>query len=154
MRCRAILEVCPLKTAYHNSVRHALEADGWTITDDPLPLRVGTRDLYIDLGAERLLAAERGSEKIAVEIKTFGGVSPIASLEQALGQFVLYSDALELLCLGLTKLEEGSANFSDISLVKCYSDVNVFGVPDMAIQGNCVITNKQVPNVMVLQQPQ
>lgn len=87
----------PAKDRYHNAVRHALEADGWTITDDPLPLRVGTRDLYVDLGAERLLAAERGSEKIAVEIKTFGGVSPIASLEQALGQFVLYSDALELL---------------------------------------------------------
>jgi XisH protein len=87
----------PAKDRYHNAVRQALESDGWTITDDPLPLRVGTRDLYIDLGAERLLAAERGSEKIAVEIKTFGGVSPIASLEQALGQFVLYSEALELL---------------------------------------------------------
>ena len=85
------------KDRYHNAVRHALEADGWTITDDPLPLRVGTRDLYVDLGAERLLAAERGSEKIAVEIKSLVGPSPIASLEQALGQFVLYNDALELL---------------------------------------------------------
>lgn len=87
----------PVKDRYHDAVRQALESDGWTITDDPLSLRVGTRDLYIDLGAEKLLAAERGSEKIAVEIKSFGGVSPIASLEQALGQFVLYSDALELL---------------------------------------------------------
>jgi XisH protein len=87
----------PARDRYHNAVRHALEADGWTITADPLTLRVGTRDLYVDLGAERLLAAERGSEKIGVEVKTLGGISPIASLEQALGQFTLYSDALELL---------------------------------------------------------
>jgi hypothetical protein len=87
----------PARDRYHNSVRQALEADGWKITDDPLPLRVGARDLYVDLGAEKLLAAERGSEKIAVEIKTLLGPSPIASLEQALGQFILYSDALELL---------------------------------------------------------
>jgi XisH protein len=87
----------PAKDRYHDAVRQALETDGWTITADPLTLRVGTRDLYIDLGAEKLLAAERGSEKIAVEVKTLGGPSPIASLEQALGQFVLYSDALELL---------------------------------------------------------
>jgi hypothetical protein len=87
----------PAKDRYHITVRQALVADGWTITADPLPLRVGARDLYIDLGAEKLLAAERGSEKIAVEVKTFAGPSPVASLEQALGQFVLYSDALELL---------------------------------------------------------
>jgi hypothetical protein len=87
----------PAKDYYHNVVRLALEAEGWTITADPLTLRVGTRDLYVDLGAEKLIAAERGSEKIGVEVKTLGGISPIASLEQALGQFVLYSDALELL---------------------------------------------------------
>jgi hypothetical protein len=65
----------PAKNRYHNAVRHALESDGWNTTDNPLPLRVGTRDLYVNLGAERLLAAERGSEKIAVEIKTFGGAA-------------------------------------------------------------------------------
>jgi hypothetical protein len=53
----------PAKDRYHKAVRHALESDGWTITADPLTLRVGTRDLYVDLGAEKLLAAERGSEK-------------------------------------------------------------------------------------------
>ena len=87
----------PAKDRYPHAVRYALEADGWTITADPLTLRVGTRDLYVDLGAEKLLAAERGNEKIAIEIKTLSGPSPIASLEQAIGQFILYSDALELL---------------------------------------------------------
>jgi XisH protein len=87
----------PARDRHHQAVRHALEADGWTITADPLTLRIGSRDLYVDLGAERLLAAERGQEKIAVEIKALSGGSPIANLEQAIGQFVLYSDALETL---------------------------------------------------------
>ena len=86
----------PARDRLHFIVRHALEADGWTITADPLSLRLGTRDLYIDLGAERLLAAERDSQKIAVEIKALSGPSPVADLERALGQFVLYTDALEL----------------------------------------------------------
>jgi XisH protein len=39
----------------------------------------------IDLGAEKLIAAERGSEKIAVEIKSFSGASFINDLENAWG---------------------------------------------------------------------
>jgi hypothetical protein len=31
--------------------------DGWTITDDPLILSYGSRDLYVDLGAERDMIA-------------------------------------------------------------------------------------------------
>jgi hypothetical protein len=59
-----------------------------------LRLPVGTRDLFVDLGAERLLAAERGGERIAVEVKSFSGVSLIADLEWALGQYILYHDAM------------------------------------------------------------
>ena len=50
----------------------------------------------IDLGAERLLAAERAGEKIAVEIKTFLGDSPITDYHGALGQFLNYRLALEI----------------------------------------------------------
>ena len=75
-------------------MRHALERDGWTITHDPLRLSVRRRKLYVDLGAERLLAAEKGVRKIAVEIKTFAGPSDVRDLEDALGQFVLYEHAL------------------------------------------------------------
>ena len=39
------------------------------ITHDPYHIDLGFVDLYIDLGAERLLAAIKESEKIAVEIK-------------------------------------------------------------------------------------
>jgi hypothetical protein len=85
------------KDIFHHHVRHALEKDGWTITDDPFSLRWLGRTLQIDIGAERLIAAERGSEKIAVEIKSFVGASAMADLENALGQFVLYRSALKTL---------------------------------------------------------
>lgn len=48
---------------FHYAVRHALERDGWTITDDPLRIEWGGATIKIDLGAERLLAAEREGEK-------------------------------------------------------------------------------------------
>ena len=43
----------PAKDIYHNTVRTALEKDGWTITNDPLPLKIGKRTLSVDLGAEK-----------------------------------------------------------------------------------------------------
>jgi hypothetical protein len=84
----------PARDAFHEHVRHALERDGWTITHDPLHIKLKKRNLYVDLGAERLLAAEKGPRKIAVEIKTFGGPSDVRDLEEAVGQFVLYDLAL------------------------------------------------------------
>lgn len=87
----------PAKDIYHNTVRNALLKDGWNITDDPFILKWGTRDLYIDLGAEKVIAAEKGEQKIAVEIKSFIGASPVANLENALGQYILYYDILNRL---------------------------------------------------------
>ncbi len=58
----------PAKDIYHKQVRNALQNAGWTITHDPFVLKWGLRDLFIDLGAERLFAAEKGAEKIAVEV--------------------------------------------------------------------------------------
>ncbi|MCB9298892.1 MAG: XisH family protein [Lewinellaceae bacterium] len=80
---------------YHDIVRAALERDGWLITDDPLRIEVGDRTIKIDLGAERLIAAEKGEEKIAVEIKSFVGVSQLQDFYMALGQFSYYQVALE-----------------------------------------------------------
>lgn len=54
------------KDLYHEHVRTALIKDGWTITDDPLSMKWLGTALQIDLGAERLIAAEKGTEKIAV----------------------------------------------------------------------------------------
>ncbi len=87
----------PAKDLYHDTVKTALIKDGWTITHDPLSLRIGKKDLFIDLGAEKLLAAEKGNAKIAIEIKSFVSPSIIQDLENALGQFVLYQNALRIL---------------------------------------------------------
>jgi XisH protein len=84
----------PAKDIYHATVKAALIKDGWTITDDPLNLKIGTRNTAIDLGAEKIIAAERGKEKIAVEVKSFISPSPISDLEKAWGQFFLYARAL------------------------------------------------------------
>ncbi len=75
----------PARDLYHNAVVNALVKDGWSITHDPYTLSIGFRDVYIDLGAERVIAAERGRDKIAVEIKTFQGASDIRDLEIAIG---------------------------------------------------------------------
>ena len=83
------------KDLYHNAVRHGLEREGWTITQDPLEIDFGDVLLKIDLGAEQLIAAEKQSEKIAVEIKSFLGVSTIYQFHLALGQYYNYRFALK-----------------------------------------------------------
>jgi glutamine cyclotransferase len=86
----------PAKDIYHEMVKNALTKDGWTITDDPLKLIIGSRSLYVDLGAEKLIAAQKEEQKIAVEIKSFLSPSPINDLENALGQYVLYQNILKV----------------------------------------------------------
>jgi XisH protein len=83
------------KDIYHSTVRVALEKDGWTITDDPLTLKFGGRSAFVDLGVEKLFAAEKADKRIAVEVKSFISPSPVKDLEQALGQYIMYSQILE-----------------------------------------------------------
>ena len=81
----------PARNLEHAAVVQALKADGWTITHDPLPIRYGGRRLFVDLGAERsTIGAERGSERIAVEISSFVADSPVRDLQEVVGQFVIY----------------------------------------------------------------
>ncbi len=85
----------PRKDLYHDVVVEALEASGWTITDDPLHVEFGTVDLYVDLGAERtVVGAQMGDLKIAIEIKSFVGASAVRDLEMAVGQYNVYRDTL------------------------------------------------------------
>ncbi|MEH1849764.1 MAG: element excision factor XisH family protein [Nostoc sp.] len=84
----------PSRDIYHNHVKNALLKDRWTITHDPLKLEMGKKDLYVDLGAEQLIAAENAERKIAVEIKSFVGRSDIDDLEKALRQYIFYKDIL------------------------------------------------------------
>lgn len=83
------------KDIYHETVKTALIKDGWTITNDPLSLAVGGRTVYVDLGAEKLLAAEKDNQRIAVEVKSFVRPSPVQDLENALGQYVLYRSLMQ-----------------------------------------------------------
>jgi XisH protein len=80
---------------YHDIVKRALQRDGWTITHDPFPLKIGKKRLSADLGAERLISAETATRKIVVEVKSFIGQSDVKDLEQALGQYVLYRQILD-----------------------------------------------------------
>ena len=84
----------PAKDRVHDQVVNALKKDGWTVTHDPFKVRWKTRKLLVDLGAEKLIAAERDTDKIAVEIKSFIGANDLEDLYQAIGQFVLYRKAL------------------------------------------------------------
>jgi hypothetical protein len=84
------------KDLFHDIVRRALEKEGWTITDDPLFISFGGVDMYIDLGAEQIIGAERNGEKIAIEVKSFVGPSETTEFNAALGQFLKYQLALEV----------------------------------------------------------
>ena len=86
----------PAKDIFHAIVRSALEKEGWKITHDPLYLKVDEDKLYVDLGAENnLLGAERYGQKIAVEIKSFLGLSLINDFHEAIGKAWNYKVVLE-----------------------------------------------------------
>lgn len=80
---------------FHFAVKKALEKEQWLVTDDPFRMEVGGTRFEIDLGAEQLLAASRGEEKIAVEVKSFLSDSPLTDYHAALGQFMNYRLALK-----------------------------------------------------------
>ena len=42
-----------------------------------------------------MTSIERQTEKIAVEVKVFGGASPITGLQKAVGQYLLYQSLLK-----------------------------------------------------------
>lgn len=84
-----------MRDTYHYVVIKGLQKEGWTITHDPLFLRVSKkRTVEIDLGAEKLIGAEKDNTKIAVEIKSFINKSELHDFYKALGQNNFYSLAL------------------------------------------------------------
>lgn len=78
------------KDKFHDAVKNALIKEDWTITDDPLFLQFGGVDLYVDLGAEKLIAAQKENQKIAIEVKSFLSYSVISDFHQAVGQVMNY----------------------------------------------------------------
>ncbi|MTJ15229.1 fatty-acid oxidation protein subunit alpha [Anabaena sp. UHCC 0187] len=84
------------KDLFHQAVKQALIKNGWTITSDPLIIRIERVKLEIDLAAEKVFAAEKDEQKIAVEVKSFINPSAISDFHNALGQFLNYRLALEM----------------------------------------------------------
>ncbi len=89
----------PRKDIYHETVKRALIKDDWTITHDPFSFKfsfkLGQKYLFADLGAERLISADKGFRQIIIEVKSFVGRSEVNDLENAVGQYVLYQQALK-----------------------------------------------------------
>lgn len=85
------------KDFYHQIVKLALEQEGWKITHDPYKLTEWDPDWEIDLGAERLIAAEKDAELIAIEIKSFLEISFAYEFHRALGQYINYRGGLTML---------------------------------------------------------
>ena len=83
------------KDILHEVVRQVLELDGWKITHDPLELREYDPEWAVDFGAEKIIAAERGLEKIAVEVKSFRETSFAHEFHGILGQYLNYRSGLK-----------------------------------------------------------
>ncbi len=51
--------------------------------------------MYVDLGAMKaILAAEKDNRQIAVEVQSFLGESFVRSLQEAVGQYVVYREVM------------------------------------------------------------
>jgi hypothetical protein len=83
------------KDLFHDNVREALLKEGWVITHYPLRVPIDGSYMEIDMAAEILFGAERGGEKIAVEVKCFLGKSFMNNFHEAMGQYLDYRSALE-----------------------------------------------------------
>ncbi len=78
------------KDKYHEHVKEALIKDGWEITHDPyiIVLEKGKEKHEVDFGKENLFAAQKGGQKIAIEVKCFLSESTMYDYHNALGQYV------------------------------------------------------------------
>jgi len=83
------------KDKYHAQVREALENDGWTITNDPLTVAYNANDLETEPDVEKLIGAEKGRRRIALEIKNFVEGLEVPAFYQAFGQYLVHQMAFD-----------------------------------------------------------
>jgi hypothetical protein len=86
----------PAKDTYHDAVKNALIQDGWEITADPYFIKYEDAELYADLAAQKPIAAQRQEQKIVVEIKSFIGRSPMYDFHNAIGQYIVYRNLIQI----------------------------------------------------------
>ena len=91
----------PAKDIFHDTVKTALEKDGWVIIRENLRVQIQDSDLamFIDLTAQQLISAEKKGKKIAVEVKSFQESSKLYQFHLVLGQFLNYRSALREMML-------------------------------------------------------
>jgi len=82
----------PAKDIFHENVKRALIKEEWIITHDPYWIKLADSDInvFMDLAAEKIIAAEKEGQKIAVEIKSFTGTSLLVNFHEAIGQYLDY----------------------------------------------------------------
>jgi hypothetical protein len=82
----------PAKDRYHDTVKRAIEKDGWKITREQVRVTFEDRYLWIDLQAQK----ESSEQIILVEVKEVEDVaSPVEALANAVGKYLLYKLALK-----------------------------------------------------------
>lgn len=71
----------PAKDVFHDTVKTALQRDGWIVTRENFRVQVDDEGLamFIDLTAEKLISAEKAGRKIAVEVKSFRDLDQIST---------------------------------------------------------------------------
>ncbi|MEM0993446.1 MAG: element excision factor XisH family protein [Bacteroidota bacterium] len=82
----------PKRDSIHEAVKTALGKEDWTISDDPFTVYIEGSKVDVDLAAEKMIIAEKGIKKIAVEIKSSAKPSIISAFHEALGQYLDYRD--------------------------------------------------------------
>ena len=118
------------KDLFYDIVREVLLGDGWTITHDPYELRTYDPEWEIDFAAEKILAANRGPDKIAVEVKSFLETSFAYEFHSVLGQYLNYRsgmkrvDAERILYLAVP-IEIFELEFSRTGIVNAVNDYQV-----------------------------
>ena len=102
------------KDLIHDAVKNALVKQDWVITADQYTIQFKDSKVFADLAAELPIAAELGERKIAVEVKSFLGPSPMRELESAIGQYRIYRCFMRIvaperkLYIGISDLAESS----------------------------------------------
>ena len=84
----------PTIDRHHGALKRALVKAGWQIDGEQIEIVIGTRHLWLDIRAVKL--EER--LVILIEVKGFENMpSPVAYLETAAGQYLLYRSMLDYL---------------------------------------------------------
>lgn len=84
------------KDKLHDLVEIALAKDSWS-NIQPLTLDYAGTDLNLDIVADKLIGAEQGNLRIAVEVKSFSNPSVTYDFHQAVSQYLHYRMALNYL---------------------------------------------------------